>query len=72
MKYEIKKVHVSTIKPGDTVMHNGEMKTVIRNNIKTGGFFGVTLFGDSYRAGSQLVEKVIIYRAMPNNQWVAA
>lgn len=72
MKYETQLTHISKIKPGDTVMHNGEIKTVGRDNIKTGGLFGITLFGDSYRAGIQLVQKVIIFRAMPNTQWAKA
>ena len=71
MKYEIKPTHISEIKQGDTVMIDGEMRTVGKNNIKS-GFMGITLFGDSYRLGSQPVQKVVIYRAMPNNTWVIA
>jgi len=32
--YIIEEVHISTIKGGDTVEHNGEMKTVSFNNNK--------------------------------------
>lgn len=71
MKYEIKPTHISEIKQGDTVMIDGEMRTVGRDNIKS-GFMGLTLFGDSYRLGSQPVQKVVIFRAMPNNTWVPA
>lgn len=71
MKYEIKPTHISEIKQGDTVMINGEMRTVGKNNIKS-GFMGITLFGDSYRLGSQPVQKVVIFRAMPNNSWAVA
>lgn len=52
-------VHISTIQPGDTVLHYGEVKTVGIKNRKR-GFMGVTLFGDSYRLGTQLVKKVIL------------
>ena len=72
MKYEIKPTHISEIKPGDTVMIDGEMRTVGKDNIKTSTFMGITLFGDSYRLGTQPVQKVVIYRAMPNNTWVIA
>ena len=71
MKYEIKPTHISKIKQGDTVMIDGEMRTVGNDNIKN-AFMGITLFGDSYRFGSQPVQKVVIYRAMPNNTWVIA
>ena len=49
--------HISLISAGDTVEHNGELKTVCGNNIKR-GFMGITLFGDSYRLGSLPVIKV--------------
>ena len=55
----IKDVHISTIKWGDTVMHNGDMVTVGKDNIKHGGFMGSSLWGDSYKMGSILVKKVI-------------
>ena len=65
LKYDIKEVHITTIIPGDTVEHNGELKTVCRNNIKRNDFHGVTLFGDSYHGGRVPVKKAIIFRAMP-------
>lgn len=54
----IVEVHISTIRIGDTIEHNGELHTVGRNNIKR-GFMGKTLFGDSYRMGRTLVKKVV-------------
>ena len=57
--YDIQEVHISTIRGGDTVMHNGEMKTVSFNNIKRGGFMGTSIFGDSYMSGHKLVKKII-------------
>ncbi len=54
-------VHISTIKPGDTIIHNGVLTTVSASNIKSGGFLGTTLFGDSYSAGHKKVKKVISF-----------
>ena len=65
MNYLIKQVNISTIAPGDTVEHNGVLMTVCRSDIKTGGFCGTTLFGDSYNMGYKKVKKAIITRAMP-------
>lgn len=57
--FNIEEVHISTIMGGDTVMHNGEMKTVSFNNIKTDSFMGKTIFGDSYKLGKIKVKKII-------------
>ena len=62
MKYTIQNKHISTIKPGDTVLHYGELKTVTKSNIKT-GLLGTTLFGDSYHSGYKPVKLAIIYHA---------
>jgi len=53
-----KNVHISTIVGGDTVIHNGELKTVCFKDIKHGGFMGSSLFGDSYTLGRTPVRKV--------------
>lgn len=59
-KYTISEVHISAIKNGDTILHtDNKITTVGRNNIKR-GFCGITLFGDSYRNGNELVKKIII------------
>lgn len=58
----IERVHIRDIRPGDTVMHNGQLQTVCRSNIKR-GFMGTTLFGDSYRLGLTPVERVTFNRA---------
>ncbi|WWQ13072.1 hypothetical protein MM5_049 [Morganella phage vB_Mm5] len=50
-------VHISKVKPGDTVLHNGELLTVCAKNI-TNGFMGTCIFGDSYRSGTKLVTLV--------------
>lgn len=52
-------VHISQIRIGDTIMHNGHMRTVCKRVIKHSQGIGVTLFGDSYRLGTQLVTKVL-------------
>lgn len=52
------KVHISRIRIGDTILHNGEIKTVSGNNMKRCPFMGVTLFGDSYSIGYKLVTRI--------------
>lgn len=61
--YTTKKVYISTIATGTTVEHNGKLVTVCNSDIKTGGFFGVTIFGDSYRSGYKSVKKVEFVKA---------
>jgi hypothetical protein len=58
-KMESKLVHISTIRVGDTVKcKDGHMRTIGKNNLGN-GFCGHTIFGDSYRMGTQPVEKII-------------
>ena len=45
------KKHISEIKPGDTVLHYDEVKTVSRCNLGRSEGIGLTLFGDSYMSG---------------------
>ena len=47
----MKKIHISTVKSGDIILHNGKPKTVGSKDIKS-GFMGTTVFGDSYRLGT--------------------
>lgn len=61
----IQDTHISIIRSGDTVLHNGKVITVCNNDIKS-GFMGITLFGDSYRSGRVPVKKVIIFHAKPD------
>ncbi|QFR55887.1 hypothetical protein JC221_241 [Yersinia phage JC221] len=51
--------NICDIRPGDTVIIDGVMKTVCRNNIKRDPFLGVTLFGDSFNMGRTQIKKVI-------------
>lgn len=56
---EIIEVHIKEIKVGDTVFHEGNIRTVGRNNLKDTGFMGYQLFSDSYNLGQKKVKKVI-------------
>lgn len=51
-------VHKSIIRVGDCIVVDGVMKTVSRGDIKT-GFMGVTIFGDSLKMGTVLVERCL-------------
>jgi hypothetical protein len=62
--YETVKTHIDMIRPGDTVLYNGELRTVCKLDIKGGGFMGATLFGDSYRLGTVPVQLARIRRAV--------
>lgn len=52
-------VHISEIRPGDTILHtDGEIRTVCGKNITRDPFMGISLFGDSYRLGTIQVKKL--------------
>ena len=55
---KIKMVHKSEIKVGDTVIHNGEVRTVGKETLGSDEFMGLLLWGDSYRLGNQNVKLV--------------
>lgn len=44
-------IHIDDIKPGDTVWHNDELKTVTLSNLTYNVGIGTSLFGDSYQLG---------------------
>lgn len=50
--------HKSEIREGDAISHNGKIMTVCANNITRCDFFGIKIFGDSYKLGYQPVLKV--------------
>ena len=70
--YHVTKVSIKDITVGDTVIHQGHMRTVGKNDIKRDPLFGVLLFGDikkdplfgvllfgdSYNLARILIEKV--------------
>lgn len=62
--YETVESHIDMIRPGDTVLHNGELRTVGKPDIKRGGFMSATLFGDSYRLGTVPVKLARIRRTV--------
>ena len=55
-------VHISQVKAGDTIVHNGREMTVGHKDIKPDPFMGVSIFGDSYRSGRQKVTRVLFTR----------
>lgn len=58
--YQAEKVHISQIKPGDTILHtDGLVRTVCRNNIHRDSFCGISLFGDTYLLGRKPVIRFI-------------
>lgn len=52
--YSLKPTHISQVRPGDIILHEGILKTLGKNNIKS-GFMGITLWGDCYRLGNKAV-----------------
>lgn len=57
--YACEEVHISRIRQGDTVYHNGESKTVGKDSLQYDRFHGYTLFGDPYLLGYRLVIRFI-------------
>lgn len=57
MNYETTPTHVDLIRPGDTVLIDGQLKTISPSSIKR-GFMGTTLWGDSFRLGTVPVQRV--------------
>jgi hypothetical protein len=62
---EIQAMHISLIRAGDTVLHNGLVKTVCPENIKHNHFMGSTLWGDSYILGLKPVQRLIMGQLLP-------
>ena len=65
MQY-IESVHIDNIVVGDTIIHNGIMKTICQNDISENSFTGKTIFGDSYNIGNKKVSRVKFPRNMKN------
>lgn len=61
--HTIKSMHISSIRSGDTIIHDGVMKTVSGTDIKRDSFMGTTIFGDSYKLGHALVRVVVFNKA---------
>ena len=56
---KVVEVHKNDIKPGDTIILHGEMKTVCKNNIKKDEFFRTVIHGESFNLGCEKVKKVV-------------
>lgn len=61
MNYTVVDVHIDTIRHGDTIIMDGGPKTVSSKYIKS-GFMGTTLYGDSYKLGTEPV-KLCVFAA---------
>lgn len=64
-RWPTEEVHISSVRVGDAVVHQGKEMTVCAKDIKIDPFFGRMLFGDPYRLGMQPVKRLLIKRAMP-------
>ena len=51
-------VHISCIKPGDTVLIKGVLKTVCPKDLSYEPFMRYALWGDSYHLGRLLITRV--------------
>lgn len=49
-------IQLDQVRIGDTILHNGKLKTVSRSNIKHDSFMGLTLFGDSYHIKRKVIK----------------
>ena len=59
-QFEVQPTHIKNIRTGDMVYHNGKLQTVSPNDLRSTEFMGLTLFGDCYKLGNQLVNKVVM------------
>jgi len=62
MRYTTEEKHISTIRHGDLIVHEGVLSTVCDNNIKRDSFMGLSIFGDCYRMGCKPVLKATVLR----------
>lgn len=56
----IQNIHIDLLMVGDTILHEGEEKTVSGTDLKVNEFMGITVFGDSYHLGYKKVKKIIL------------
>lgn len=52
-------VHADDVKHGDTIIFNGEWKTVSRKFIKKCPFMGTTIYGQPFIESNRTVERVL-------------
>lgn len=56
MNHTIKTVSTDSLKVGDTIMLDGQLRTVCKHNLKRDTFMGTSVFGDASKKTTQLVE----------------
>jgi len=57
--WAIKEVHISQINAGDLIIcKDGFIRTVGGKDIRFSTFMGITIFGDCYKLGYELVKKI--------------
>lgn len=61
---DVRRAHVSQIRPEDTVFHEGRVRTVGHKDIRRDDFMGHTLFGDSYILGRRPVHRLVMGRTL--------
>ena len=59
-------VHISTVRIGDTVIHDGEMRTMTKSNLNTKDN---TIYGDSYTLGNKPV-KLVTFPTFRNGEFL--
>jgi hypothetical protein len=52
--------HISMVRVGDLILHDGQVRTVCNKDLKYDSFLGYTLWGDSYKLGYAPVIQVIL------------
>ena len=58
--------HISKIKNGDAIVHDGYVRTVCNKDIRSCKFMGISLFGDTYHIGHKPVKKVVFKQRKDN------
>lgn len=60
--FACEEIHISEVRKGDTVFHNGQALTVGRESIQRDDFFGHMLFGKTYMFGRVPVIRFLTYK----------
>lgn len=60
----VRRTHISLIRPEDTVFHEGRVRTVGYKDIKRDAFMCHTLFGDSYILGRRPVHRLVMRQTL--------
>ena len=57
--FACEEVHISSVRRGDIVFHDGKARTVGKKSLRHNMFIGYTLFGDPYLLGTKPVVRFI-------------